>query len=143
MHEIDHIQTVLGYWELHNPCVEEHLNGKPPRLVYAIKTDSGQFVLKGYPCEIPETTISSNVQAHLFLGNEKGLAPSIYPQKNGRFYLYEQGYWFYLMEFIRGRQMEETPEDEYRLGQAAKKLHALQGYSVKSPDDQSKKRFYE
>ena len=47
------------------------------------------------------------------------------------------------MEFIDGRQMEETPEDEYKLGQAAKKLHALQGYSVKSPDSQSKKRFYE
>lgn len=143
MQEKVQTQSVLGHWELHNPCVEERLNGKPPRLVYKIKTNSGLFVLKGYPYETPEATIWSNVQAHLFLGNEKGLAPRIYPLKNGRLYLCDQGYWFYLMEFIEGRQMEETPEDEYRLGLAAKKLHALQSYSVKSPDSQSKKRFYE
>ena len=137
------IEAVLEHWELHNPCTEEQLNGKPPRLVYKIKTDSGQFVLKGFPCETPETTISSNVQAHLFLGNENNLAPRLYPLKDGRYYFCEQGYWFYLMEYIEGRQMEENPEDEYRLGETAKKLHALQGYSLKSPEDQGKKRFYE
>ena len=83
MQEKVQTQSVLGHWELHNPCVEERLNGKPPRLVYKIKTDSGLFVLKGYPYETPEATIWSNVQAHLFLGNEKGLAPRIYPLKNG------------------------------------------------------------
>ena len=46
------------------------------------------------------------------------------------------------MEFIEGRQMEETPEDEYRLGRAVKELHALHGYSQRSPEDPSKKRFY-
>ena len=137
------IQAVLEHWELRNPCTEERLNGKAPRMVYKIKTDSGQFVLKGYPNDTPEETINSNVQAHLFLGNEKGLAPRVYPLKNGGYYLRDQEYWFYLMEFIEGRQMEETPEDEYRLGEAAKKLHALQGYSLKSPEDQGKKRFYE
>ena len=38
--------------------------------------------------------------------------------------------------------MEETPEDEYKIGQAARKLHNLQGYDVKSPMTQSKERFY-
>ena len=143
MQEKVQIQSVLEHWGLHNPCIDRLLNGKPPRLVYKIKTDSGQFVLKGFPCETAEATIRSNVQAHLFLGNEKNLAPRLYPLKDGRFYFCEQGYWFYLMEFIEGRQMEETPEDEYRLGQAARKLHSLQGYSLKTPDDQSKRRFYE
>lgn len=92
------IETVLEHWELRNPCTEEQLNGKPPRLVYKIKTDSGQFVLKGFPCETPETTISSNVQAHLFLGNKNNLVPRLYPRKDGRYYFCEQGYWFYLME---------------------------------------------
>ena len=77
----------------------------------------------------------------MFLGNDKGLAPRVYPLKNGGYYLRDQEYWFYLMEFIEGRQMEETPEDEYRLGEAAKKLHALQGYSLKSPEDQGEKTF--
>ena len=137
------LQAVLEHWELRNPCTEEQLNGKPPRLVYKIKTDSGQFVLKGFPCKTPETTISSNVQAHLFLGNDYNLAPRLYRLKDGRYYFCEQGYWFYLMEFIEGRQMEETPKDAYMIGQAARKLHSLKDYSRKTPDDQSKKRFYE
>lgn len=79
----------------------------------------------------------------LFLGNEKGLAPRIYPARTGEYYVCIQGYRFYLMEYIEGRPMEETPEDAYRIGQAARKLHDLKGYSVKSPETQSKKRFYE
>ncbi len=136
------LQAVLEHWDLRDPRTEEQLNGKAPRLVYRIKTDSGRFVLKGYPDESPEEGIGSCVRAHLFLGNEKGLAPCVYPMKNGGYYLRDQGYRFYLMEFIEGRQMEETPEDEYRLGHAAKKLHALYGCSLRSPLDQGKKRFY-
>ena len=70
------------------------------------------------------------------------MAPKLYPTKTGEFYICSQGYWFYLMEFIDGRQMEETTEDEYKIGQAARKLHSLQGYDVKSPAPQSKARFY-
>ena len=137
------IQAVLRHWELRDPCIEKQLHEDSPRLILIIRTDSGRFVLKGFPRTMPETTIRGNVQAHLFLGNEKGLAPRIYPMKEGGYYLRDREYWFYLMEFIEGRQMEETPEDEYRLGRAARELHALQGYSQGSPEDQSKKRFYE
>ena len=137
------IQAVLDRWDLKNPSIEKQLQEKSPRLIFKIKTDSGCFVLKGYPCKTPEDTIKSNVQAHLFLGKEKGLAPRVYPLKTGQYYTCDQGYWFYLMEFIEGRQMEETPEDEYRIGQAARELHKLQGYNRVSPDSQSKKRFYE
>ena len=99
--------------------------------------------MKGFKDQMPESTIKSNVQAHLFLGNEKYLAPRIYPLKTGGYHICDQGYWFYLMEFIEGRQMEETPDDEYRLGKAVRMLHDLRGYSLKSPENQSKKRFYE
>ena len=140
---LQQIHTVPGYWELRDSCIEKQLHEDSPRLIFIIKTDSGRYILKGFPGKMPETTIKSNVQVHLFLGNEKGFAPRIYPLKRGGYHLCDQGYWFYLMEFIEGRQMKETPEDEYRLGQAAKEMHALQGYSLRAPDDQSKKRFYE
>ena len=142
MQEKVNIQAVLGHWKLCNPCTEGQLQEHSPRLIFRIKTDSGQFILKGFPCEIPEATIRSNVQAHLFLGNEKGLAPRLFPLKTGDYHINDQGYWFYLMEFIEGRQMKETPEDEYRLGQAVKVLHTLRGYSLRTPEDQSKRRFY-
>ena len=143
MQDKDQIQAVLKHWELRDPCIEKQLHEDSPRLILIVRADSGRFVLKGFPCTMPEKTIRGNVQAHLFLGNEKGLAPRIYPMKEGGYYLRDREYWFYLMEFIEGRQMEETPEDEYRLGRAARELHALQGYSHGSPEDQSKKRFYE
>lgn len=143
MQDKDQIQAVLKHWELRDSCIEKQLHEDSPRLILIVRADSGRFVLKGFPCTMPEKTIRGNVQAHLFLGNEKGLAPRIYPMKEGGYYLRDREYWFYLMEFIEGRQMEETPEDEYRLGRAARELHALQGYSQGSPEDQSKKRFYE
>ena len=130
-------------WELENPCIEEQLKDEPVRPVFKIKTDSGRYILKGFSCEMPESTIAGNVRAHLFLGNEKGLAPRIIPAKTGKYYVCDNEYWFYLMEFIEGRQIQETPDDEFLLGKVARQLHELEGYSEKSPFSQSKSKFYE
>ena len=143
MKEKIQIRDVLDHWKLSNPRPETQLHENTTRQIFVIRTDSGRYVLKGFPEDIPESTVQSNVQAHLFLGNEKGLAPRTYPARTGEYYVCNQGYRFYLMEYIEGRPMEETPEDEYRIGQAARKLHDLKGYSVRSPETQSKKRFYE
>ena len=137
------IVTVLDHWELDNPEIGEQFNEDSARLIFRIKTHSQDYLLKGQPCGVSENTIKSNVRAHLFLGNEHGMAPKLYPTKTGEYYISAQGYWFYLMEFIDGREMEETPEDEYKIGQAARKLHSLLGYDVESPFTQSKERFYD
>ena len=136
------IETVLKNWELENPKIIGRFNENSPRLIFKINASSRDYILKGQLCSVSENTVKSNVNAHLFLGNKNGMAPKLYPTKNGEFYINDQGYWFYLMEFIDGRQMEETPEDEYRIGQAARKLHALQGYNTKSPDPYTKPLFY-
>ena len=125
------IQDVLARWDLGDPCVEACLKESEARPVYRIKADSGRYILKGFSCDMPEDTIRSNVQAHLFLGNEKGVAPAIISTKSGEDYISEQGYWFYLMEYVEGRQMEETPDDEFLLGQAARELHGLQKYGLR------------
>ncbi|MBR5348232.1 MAG: aminoglycoside phosphotransferase family protein [Lachnospiraceae bacterium] len=140
---LSQMQSVLAKWKLDNPFVEKCLKEDSVRPVYQIKTDSGRCILKGYSYETPEETIKSNVSSHLFLGNEKGLAPRIFPTETGDYYISCQGYWFYLMEFVEGRQLSETPDDEFRLGQAARKMHELQEYSVKSPFTQSKLGYYE
>ena len=137
------LQEILINWEIGTLGAAEQLKEDPFRPVYEIKTDTGHYILKGFSGDMPEKTISSNVQAHLFLGNKQDLAPRLYPAKNGEYYLRSQEYRFYLMEFIEGRQLEETPEDEFRLGQAARKLHELKGYGIRSPFTQSKKPYYE
>ncbi|MBQ8638878.1 MAG: aminoglycoside phosphotransferase family protein [Lachnospiraceae bacterium] len=136
------IENVLKNWELDSFEIGEQFNEGTEKLIFRVKTHSQDFLLKGQPWGIPEATVKSNVRAHLFLGNENGMTPGLYPTKTGEFYISNQGYWFYLMEFIDGRKMEETPEDEYKIGQAARKLHELQGYDVKSPFTQSKEHFY-
>ena len=136
------IETVLSNWDLDTPEISEQFHEDSARLIFRIRTYSRDYLLKGLPCGVSEIIVKSNVQAHLFLGNENGMAPKLYPTKTGEYYISEQGYWFYLMEFIEGREMEETPDDEYKIGQAARKLHNLQTYDVKSPFTQSKSRFY-
>ena len=53
------IKSVLEHWELRNPCIEEQLHKDSPRPVYKIKTDTGRFILKGFPEKTPETTVQS------------------------------------------------------------------------------------
>ena len=136
------LESVLSHWNPDNPRIGDQFHVDSGRLIYKVTTASGDYLLKGFPGSTPETVIQGNVQAHLFLGNEHGMAPILYPAKNGDYYVKDQGHWFYLMEFIDGRQMEETPEDEYKLAQATRKMHRLQGYRLKSPMTQSKARYY-
>ena len=136
------LESVLSHWNPDNPRIGDQFHVDSRRLIYKVTTASGDYLLKGFPGSTPETVIQGNVQAHLFLGNEHGMAPILYPAKNGDYYVKDQGHWFYLMEFIDGRQMEETPEDEYKLAQATRKMHRLQGYRLKSPMTQSKARYY-
>ena len=136
------MDAVLNHWDLDSPEPCDQFHGETERLIFRIRTRRQDYLLKGLPCSVPEATVQSNVQAHLFLGNEHAMAPKLFPTKTGTYSVCDQGYWFYLMEFIDGRMMEETPEDEFRLGQAAKTLHSLQGYGTNSPDSQSKERFY-
>ena len=138
----NHIERVLAHWNLDTPKVRDRFNKDSGRLIYKVVTAAGDYLLKGFPDSTPEATVQGNVQAHLFLGNEHGMAPKLYPAVTGEYYVSDSGYWFYLMEFIDGRQMEETPEDEYKLAQATRRMHALKGYHVKSPMTQSKKRYY-
>ena len=93
------IETILGSWNLDHPQIGEQFQKESDRLVFKIKTDSQDFILKGIPCGVPETTVESNVRAHLFLGNENGMAPKLYPTKTGTYYVSNQSHWFYLMEF--------------------------------------------
>ncbi len=138
----DKLKLVLKNWDIVEPGICEQYNEDSERLIFRIHTDKCDYILKGLPYNISESTVKSNVQAHIFLGNENSLTPVIYPVKDGAYYIQVNGFWFYLIEYIDGRKMEETPEDEYRIAQVTRKLHSLKGYSLKSPMTQSKMRYY-
>ena len=53
MQEEVRIQEALKYWDLRNPHVDEQLKEDSERLIFRIKTDTGFFVLKGFPSKVP------------------------------------------------------------------------------------------
>ncbi|MCM1500870.1 MAG: aminoglycoside phosphotransferase family protein [Clostridium sp.] len=139
----------MTYWELSNAEMIKNFHTDSPRIVAEIGTGNGHYILKGIPDARDgesrgEQTICGNVSAHLFLGNQKGIAPRIYPVKDSekKYYLKKDGYWFYLIEFIEGRPMQDTQEDELALGKLVRILHSLEGYSCPSALDENKQRFY-
>lgn len=138
------LESILDKWEIEHPIIKDMYKKDSEgieRIIFRISTDNQDFIIKGIPNK-EESIIQSNVQAHLFLGNEHSIAPKLFPTKEGTYYIKEQGYYFYLMEYIDGRSMEENVLDEYQLGQLAHKLHSLKGYSILSPFTQSKKKYY-
>ncbi len=101
------------------------------------------MLLKGIPDEMSENVIKGNVSAHEYLGNQEQIAPKIICTPGGNNYIHEDGFWFYLMEFIEGRSLEETIEDEYSLGKVARQLHSYTDYQYLSSLNDDKKGFYE
>lgn len=133
--------AILSHWPVGPILQAERYHPDSDRLVVRLRTQEGAFLLRGLPASTPEATIRSNTAAHRFLGNTHGLAQQLIPLPDGRDYLQLDGYWYYLMEFIQGRLLQETPEDEYALGCLARRLHSLTGSSSPSPLAHDKHRF--
>lgn len=136
------MEHVLKHWDFCQTEVLEQLHENSPRLIYKIKAEKLFYLLKGIPAEMPECVIRGNVTANQFLGNEKGMAPCVIAMKNGSFYVKENGFWFYLLEFIDGHPLEATVENEYLLGRLAKRYHAYTEYQYPAGITGDKQRFY-
>lgn len=137
------INNILKNWGFNNIKIESRYHENSTRQIYFISAHDKHMVLKGIPDEKSENTIKNNILAHEFLGNQKNIAPKIICTPDGIKYIYDNGFWFYLMEFIEGRLLEESIIDEYELGKLAKQLHTYRDYHILSSLNQDKDRFYE
>jgi Ser/Thr protein kinase RdoA (MazF antagonist) len=115
-------------WEFKEVRILNSYNVSGGRLVCKVSTEGGDFIIKGIPTETKEEIVISNTKAHQYLGNTKKLAPALIYLSDGRTYLKEESYYYYIMEFIQGRQLQENEEDELFLGRAAAQLHELTDY---------------
>lgn len=136
-------EEALKYWELPGAELLEQFRKDSPRLIFKIKAEEDFYILKGIPEEKPENVIIGNVEAHRFLGNEKGIAPRIFAARDGSFYVKEGGFWFYLLEFIDGQTPEASVENEELLGRLARQYHSYAGYTYPSGLAGEKQEFYE
>lgn len=137
------IYHVLTHWGFSAIEIKEQFNRSSSRLIYRVTGDGEELLLKGIPDSKPEEAIKGNVSAHKYLGNEKHIAPNIIKMPAGSLYLKESGYWFYLMEYIKGRAMKENISDEYSIGKLTRQLHSHRDYPYKSSLNEDPARFYQ
>lgn len=119
------VNKILDNWGFKKAEVTYKYNVSGRKVVYKVDTENGEVILIGIPTHIDENIIIGNTKAHEYLGNLKGFAPKLIYLSDGNAYMKENQYYFYVTEFISGRQLHETVEDEFLLGQAAAKLHEL------------------
>lgn len=140
---MERIKKVLVHWNIVDFAITEKYREETERILCRIETAGESYFLRGIPQEKEEKTVRGNVLAHEFLGNQQHIAPAIFPAEDGRSYLDEDGYWFYLTEYISGKNLEEIEADEYALGELAAKLHEMRRYTYPTSLNQDKSRFYE
>lgn len=139
---MERIKKVLAHWNITDFLITERYHEQTERILCRIETAARIYFLRGIPREKGEAAVQGNVLAHEYLGNQRHMAPTIFSTGDGRYYLAEGRHWFYMTEFIFGKNLEETEADEYALGKLAARLHGIQGYTCPSGVDQDKSRFY-
>lgn len=137
------LKNILIQWCLINPKIEKQYHEESSRIILKISDGDNQMLLKGIPDTVLEEVIISNVSAHKFLKEKGNIAPDILVTSTGFEYIHIEGYWFYLMEFIEGNNLEEIAEDEFELGRLVRTLHSFTDYSRISSLNPNKERFYD
>jgi len=129
---MDIIKIIKENWRYNHAEVVEKYEVGGGRIVCRIHTESADVVLKGIPNTIEEKVIESNTKAHEYLGNKSGLAPSLLNLPDDSLYIHINDYYFYLMTYVDGRQLQETVGDEFLLGKATRQMHQLHDPCEKS-----------
>lgn len=139
---MEQIKRVLAHWNITDFSIAERYHEQTERILCRIETAGRTYFLRGIPQAKGEESVRGNVLAHEYLGNQRRMAPSIFPTREGKNYLADGGHWFYLTEYIAGKNLEENEADEYALGKLAARLHELKGYAHPSALNPDKSRFY-
>lgn len=130
------IDAMTQLWPLTNVNVINTLQAKGARHVIHVSTNEGHWVLKVLDPERTEEEARAYTDVLQFLSKlQTKIAPAILPQTDGRLYGRCDDRFMYVMEYIEGTQANETPEDEFALGQLTAELHAVEGYEVASTLD--------
>lgn len=129
---MDNILKILCNWGITQANTLQQFGKAGGRVVFKVQTEIGIVILKGQPADSKEEFINGNIHAHEFLGNLHHMAPKIYYRPDGTAFWKSDDNYYYMMEFITGRQAQETIDDERLLGEASAKLHQLSGYNKQS-----------
>lgn len=134
----DLISFIESNWNLENVKVQV-MQKNEEREVYLVSSCVDSFVLKIFHTEQAKNSINKYTGVLAFLmQSEFKCAPNIFKTLSGDYIAYEQGSPAYLMEYIKGVEVNEIEDDEFKLGALLAQLHKLQGCPVCSDIDTSK-----
>lgn len=125
---MEQIKRALVHWNITDFQIAERYHEETERVLCRIETAESTYFLRGLPLKVGEETVRGNVMAHAHLGNQRRMAPAVFPTRAGKSYVAEGGHWFYLTEYIAGKNLEENETDERALGRLTARLHAYKGY---------------
>ena len=143
MKDENRILEALKYWGFEDIRIMEQFHEESTRLTYHVLADGRQLLIKGISNEKTESVIKGNTLAQEYLGNQKGLAPRLIYTLDGASYIKQDDYCFYVLEWIEGENLQETPEDEYDLAVLARELHSFRDYQYPCALTENKQMFYE
>lgn len=126
------LQEIAGIWGFSSLRLLEDLPVKGGRRVFHIQAGGRyadaceEYMVKAVPDGIPPVEAAARSLLFLEKAGER-LSPRLIPAADGRPYAEIGGLAVYIMTYICGRRMTDSPGDEYALGQAARRLHNLSG----------------
>lgn len=136
------LQTVMQSYGYTDIKLLEQFHKGSSRLVCKIEADGQILLARGLPETVSGETIEGNIAAHEYLGNNRQLAPRILHMPNGASCLKASGFWFYVLEYIEGQNLEENERDQRELGRLLRKLHSFSDYTHPSGLSDDKGEFY-
>lgn len=70
-------KMVMEEYGFHDTKIIEQLHKDTERLIYLVEADGKKFLLRGLPDSVSEDKILDNTRAHIYLGNQKEMAPKL------------------------------------------------------------------
>lgn len=123
------LSSIQQYWSLHNARIEADLEDFDGRIVYRIKADEGEFVIKVVKSIYSEQEIERELFIFDFL-QAKGFrsAPGLLKCRDGSsFCRFSEGF-AYIYHFIEGEKPPPLADNYRKLGELTARLHQLEGY---------------
>lgn len=117
------------HWNLTNVVFRETLQSNGGRDVFVIASDQGSFTVKHFHPATSRDRVERYAHAIRFLEKSKFCkTPAVRPLADGSAVTQHEGRCMYLLEFVEGERLTESPTDEYDLGRAAANLHRIDNY---------------
>jgi len=128
------LKQIEEKWDISELKIISEFKTNGGRNAYKIEAKEGTYVLKMYPPEFEETNIKKYTDALNFISAKSDIkiAPLIYCNKENALYSKINDRYVYIMEYIEGRLLNDTPQEEYKLGQASANIHKICDYQHRS-----------